>query len=34
MALNEAKNFGDELFIIGGATLYEIAFTALHNAFI
>jgi dihydrofolate reductase len=25
MALNEAKNFGDELFIIGGATLYEIA---------
>lgn len=25
MALEKAKNFGDELFIIGGATLYEIA---------
>lgn len=24
MALNEAKNVGNELFIIGGATLYEI----------
>jgi dihydrofolate reductase len=25
MALEKAQNFGDELFIIGGATLYEIA---------
>jgi dihydrofolate reductase len=24
-ALNEAKNYGEELFIIGGATLYDIA---------
>ena len=25
LALNEAKKYGEELFIIGGATLYEIA---------